>query len=54
MKHQRPRRATAGLLSLAAIALLAVVFARQLGAQGSGAAAYEFNDSHFHLTNYIQ
>ena len=40
-------------LSVAAAALLAVVLARQLGAQGSG-AANEFNDSHFHLTNYIQ
>ena len=34
-------------------ALLAVVLARPLGAQGPG-AANEFNDSHFHLTNYIQ
>src|SRR5712672_1261639 len=51
--HQHPRRTAARLLSLAAVALLAVVLARQLGAQGSG-AANEFYDSHFHLTNYVQ
>jgi hypothetical protein len=53
MKHRRPRRTIARLLSLAVMALLAVVLARQLGAQGSG-AANEFYDSHFHLTNYVQ
>jgi hypothetical protein len=53
MSHQHPRRTAAAFLSVAAAAVLAVVLARQLGAQGSG-AANEFYDSHFHLTNYIQ
>jgi hypothetical protein len=53
MSHQHPRRTAAVFLSVAAAAVLAVVLARQLGAQGSG-AANEFYDSHFHLTNYIQ
>ena len=36
-----------------ALLVLFVVRARPLDAQGQG-AANEFNDSHFHLTNYIQ
>ncbi len=56
MSHQRPRPTTALLLSLAVMALLAPVLARQLGAQAPAASApaYEVNDSHLHLTNYIQ
>ncbi len=53
MRLQRLRRTAARLLSLAAVAVLAVLLARQLRAQGSG-AANEFYDSHFHLTNYVQ
>ena len=51
MSQRRPHSTTVLLLSLAATALLAAAFARQLGAQ---APAYEVNDSHLHLTNYIQ
>ena len=42
-------------MPVSALALLVLVFvrARPLDAQGQG-AANEFNDSHFHLTNYIQ
>jgi hypothetical protein len=49
------RRLTLGaiLSAIASCALLAVVHARHLGAQGFGAAD-EFYDSHFHLTNYVQ
>jgi len=36
-----------------ALLVLFVVRPRPLDAQGQG-AANEFNDSHFHLTNYIQ
>jgi hypothetical protein len=56
MSHQRPRSTTALLLSLAVIALLAAGVARQVGAQAPAASApaYEVNDSHLHLTNYIQ
>ena len=50
----RPSKYLAALAALvAALAVLAAVTANPLGAQGSG-AANEFNDSHFHLTNYIQ
>jgi hypothetical protein len=41
------------LLALSSIAATAVVLMRPVGAQGQS-AANEFNDSHFHLTNYIQ
>ena len=55
MSHQRSRRTTAlAAVRSPAVALLAVVLARQLGAQAQRARANEFNDSHFHLTNYIQ
>ena len=53
MIHQRSRRTMTWLCAIAGLALLTVVAARQLGAQGSG-AANEFYDSHFHLTNYVQ
>ena len=48
-------RSTAILGACLALTLLALVLvrARPLDAQGQGAAS-EFNDSHFHLTNYIQ
>ncbi len=39
--------------ALSSVALLAAFLARPLGAQGQG-TGNEFNDSHFHLTNYIQ
>ena len=51
--HDRDRTAVALRIDRRRSALLAAVVARPLGAQGSG-AANEFNDSHFHLTNYIQ
>src|SRR4029077_6858526 len=53
MVHQRSRRTTALLASIAGVALLALVLACSSGAQGQG-AANEFYDSHFHLTNYVQ
>ncbi len=50
----RPSKYLAALAALAAaLAVLAAVTANPLGAQGAG-ADNEFNDSHFHLTNYIQ
>ena len=39
--------------ALVTLALVAVYRSRPIGAQGQG-AANQFNDSHFHLTNYIQ
>jgi hypothetical protein len=53
---RRPWSRSAAVLSaFFALTLLALFFvrARPLDAQGQG-AANEFNDSHFHLTNYIQ
>jgi predicted TIM-barrel fold metal-dependent hydrolase len=53
---RRPSARSAALLgAFVAVALLVlfVVRPRPLDAQGQG-AANEFNDSHFHLTNYIQ
>src|SRR4029077_12925097 len=47
------RNRHAALGSIAGLALLALVLARTVVAQGQG-AANEFDDSHFHLTNYIQ
>jgi Amidohydrolase len=41
------------LAVLCSLTLLGVLVARPLGTQGQTAAA-DFNDSHFHLTNYIQ
>ncbi|HKN66275.1 MAG TPA: hypothetical protein VJW73_08370, partial [Gemmatimonadaceae bacterium] len=46
-----------GAVALAALCMLGVPYA--VGAQGrvmdaSDTASYEFNDAHFHLTNYIQ
>ncbi len=41
------------LAALSSVAVLAAFLARPIGAQGQG-AGNEFNDSHFHLTNYIQ
>ena len=48
-------RPAAILSACVALAFLMLVFVRAhpLGAQGQG-AANEFNDSHFHLTNYVQ
>jgi hypothetical protein len=46
-------RSAAVLATLCGLALAAGSSARPLGAQGSEAAA-QFDDSHFHLTNYIQ
>src|SRR6478736_9276523 len=48
-----PRRVIALSALLAGLCLLAFTLARPLGAQGGG-NANEFDDSHFHLTNYIQ
>ncbi len=45
--------AVLGAFFALALLVLFVVRARPLDAQGQG-AANEFNDSHFHLTNYIQ
>src|SRR5437762_14356549 len=46
-------RWAAVLAASLSVTLLAAYLARPIGAQGQGAAT-EFNDSHFHLTNYIQ
>jgi hypothetical protein len=46
-------RLTALLTGVASLTLLAAFLARPIDAQGP-AAAHEFSDSHFHLTNYIQ
>jgi hypothetical protein len=46
-------RSVALVAALSSVALLAVFLARPIGAQGQG-AGNDFNDSHFHLTNYIQ
>ncbi len=46
-------RSVALLAALSSVALLAAFLTRPIGAQGQG-AGNEFNDSHFHLTNYIQ
>jgi predicted TIM-barrel fold metal-dependent hydrolase len=56
MIHQRMRPAAALLGSIAGLALLALVFERGTTAQAPAAAPnqYVVNDSHFHLTNYIQ
>ncbi len=53
MIHQRARLVIALLGSIAGLALLALFLSRAVDAQGQG-AANEFDDSHFHLTNYIQ
>jgi Amidohydrolase len=45
-------RSAAALGVLSCLTLLVVVLARPIGAQGQ--SGREFNDSHFHLTNYIQ
>ena len=53
---RRPSFRSAAVLSaFLALMLLVLLFVRTrpLDAQGQG-AANEFNDSHFHLTNYIQ
>jgi hypothetical protein len=46
-------RSAALLAALSSVALLAAFLVRPIGAQGQS-AGNEFNDSHFHLTNYIQ
>jgi Amidohydrolase len=54
--HVMPRpwyRSPAAFAAVASCALLAAYWARPIGAQAQSAAT-EFNDSHFHLTNYIQ
>ena len=55
MTRRPSSRSAAVLGAFLALPLLVLMFVRvhQLGAQGQG-AANEFNDSHFHLTNYIQ
>jgi hypothetical protein len=53
MLHLRAARLIVLAGCLSALALLVRVPAHSLGAQGAG-AANEFNDSHFHLTNYVQ
>jgi hypothetical protein len=53
MTHTPSYRSPAGLACLVSLSLLAAAPARPGGAQAP-AAANEFNDSHFHLTNYIQ
>jgi hypothetical protein len=53
MFDQRAYRPVAVLGAFCAIALLAAFLTRPIGAQGQNAAD-AFNDSHFHLTNYIQ
>jgi hypothetical protein len=55
MSRKPSSRSAAVLSAFFALTLLALFFvrARPLDAQGQG-AANEFNDSHFHLTNYIQ
>ena len=52
LRHLSSRSAVF-LAALASLTLSAVFLARPTGAQGQ-AAADEFNDSHFHLTNYVQ
>ena len=46
-------RSAAIVAAFASCALLAAYWTRPIGAQAQNAAT-EFNDSHFHLTNYIQ
>ena len=55
MTRRRRSHSVVALGGVAALTLLAFAFGRvrPLEAQGQG-AANEFNDSHFHLTNYIQ
>jgi hypothetical protein len=51
---RRPSYWFAALLTgVASLTLLAAFLARPIGAQGTGATD-QFNDSHFHQTNYIQ
>jgi hypothetical protein len=52
LRHVSSRSAVF-LAALASLTLSAMFLARPTGAQGQ-AGADEFNDSHFHLTNYIQ
>jgi Amidohydrolase len=53
MTRRLSYRSAAVLGGLAGFGLLAVFLARPMGAHAQGAAD-TFNDSHFHLTNYIQ
>ena len=53
MYHRRVHRSTVLAAAIAGLALAAFVLVRPIGAQ-QGGAANEFDDSHFHLTNYIQ
>jgi len=53
MNHRRVHRSTVLAAAIAGLALAAFVLVRPIGAQ-QGGAANEFDDSHFHLTNYIQ
>ncbi|HEU4938940.1 MAG TPA: amidohydrolase family protein [Vicinamibacterales bacterium] len=46
-------RSVALVAALSSLTLLTAFWSRSIGAQGQSAAT-EFNDSHFHLTNYIQ
>jgi hypothetical protein len=50
---RKPWLRAAALLGLSSLALLGAEWTRPLGAQAQS-AANDFNDSHFHLTNYIQ
>jgi Amidohydrolase len=46
-------RSSARLAALSSVTLIAALLGRPLDGQGQSAAT-DFNDSHFHLTNYIQ
>jgi len=52
-RNSRLRSAAVLIAVTLMIAGVSLVRSRPLGAQGQG-AANEFNDSHFHLTNYVQ
>ena len=53
MTRKRSRHLIVLMAPLVGLALLVLVLARPMAAQGQGAAD-EFYDSHFHLTNYVQ
>jgi hypothetical protein len=54
MKHHNVRRAIGLSGSVLLLVFLSLVIAGAGGQQGQTAAANEFYDSHFHLTNYVQ
>ena len=53
MIPKHARRAAVVTMSMAVLASIGAVWSRSTAAQGTGAAG-EFNDVHFHLTNYVQ